>query len=200
MVLVLFTFIVMGAGAYAFWRQGVLPAFAMTVNVLLAGLVAFSFFEPIAVQLDPMLSDSFLHGYEDSFSLVVLFSLTLLFLRWASNELIHTIILYNPIVQQGGSVLFGVLAGYLTAGFLTCVAQTLPANEHFLQLEPRVKVDSSGRISHSILPPDRVWLALMHRASKNAFEWANDDGQPTTFDPDGSFEMRYARQRRTAGD
>ncbi len=195
MLLGFFTFIIMLAGVYAFWRQGVLPAFAMTVNILLAGLVAFNFFEPIAEQLDSMLADSFLHGYEDSFCLVALFSATLAFLRWASNELIHTIIHYNPILQQGGAVLFGLLAGYLVAGFLTCVAQTLPANEHFLQLDPLVKVDSSGKISHRILPADRVWLALMHRASKAAFDW-----EETTFDPDGSFELRYAHERRAASE
>jgi hypothetical protein len=182
-------------GAYAFWRQGVLPALAMTVNILLAGLVAFNFFEPIAEQLDSMLAGSFLHGYEDGFCLVALFCATLAFLRWASNELIHTIINYNPILQQGGAVLFGLLAGYLVAGFLTCVAQTLPANEHFLQLEPRVEADSSGKIRHRILPADRVWLALMHRASKAAFDW-----EETTFDPDGSFELRYAHERRAAGE
>ncbi len=195
MLLGFFTFIIMLAGVYAFWRQGVLPAFAMTVNILLAGLIAFNFFEPIAEQLDSMLADSFLHGYEDSICLVALFSATLAFLRWASNELIHTIIHYNPILQQGGAVLFGLLAGYLVAGFLTCVAQTLPANEHFLQLDPLVKVDSSGKISHRILPADRVWLALMHRASKAAFDW-----EETTFDPDGSFELRYAHERRAAGE
>jgi uncharacterized membrane protein required for colicin V production len=200
MLLGFLTFIIMLAGAYAFWRQGVLPAFAMTVNILLAGLVAFNFFEPIAEQLDSMLTDTFLHGYEDGFCLVALFSLTLAFLRWASNELIHTLILYNPILQQGGAVLFGLLAGYLVAGFLACVAQTLPANEHFLQLEPRVEVDSSGKIRHRILPADRVWLALMHRASKNAFEWADEDERPTLFDPDGSFELRYAHERRAAGE
>ena len=200
MILGFFTVILMLGGAYAFWRQGVLPAFAMTVNILLAGLIAFCFFEPIAEQLDSMLADTFLHGYQDSFSLVALFCLTLLFLRWASNELIHTIIWYNPVLQQGGAVLFGLLAGYLVAGFLTCVAQTLPANEHFLQLEPLVKVDSSGKISHRILPADRVWLALMHRASKTAFEWSNDNDQPTLFDPDGSFEVRYAHERRVSGE
>ncbi len=195
MILGFFTFIIMLAGVYAFWRQGVLPAFAMAVNILLAGLVAFNFFEPIAAQLESMLADSFLQGYEDSFCLVALFSLTLAFLRWASNELIHTIILYNPILQQGGAVLFGLLAGYLVAGFLSCVARTLPADEHFLQMEPRVKVDSSGKISHSIFPPDRVWLALMHRASRAAFDW-----DETTFDPDGSFELRYAHERHGVGE
>jgi hypothetical protein len=41
------------------------------------------------------------------------------------------------------------------------------------------------------MPSDRVWLALMHRAGLYAF--ANDT---ETFDPHGTFELRYARYRR----
>src|SRR5215472_13928730 len=113
MLLGFLTVLVMLMVAYAFWRQGVLPAFAMAVNVLLAGLVAFNFFEPIAAELDPMLSDSFLHGYEDSLALMLLFCPILAFLRWLTNNLVHTTVEYHPIVQQGGSVVFGLMMGYL---------------------------------------------------------------------------------------
>ena len=191
MLLGFFAFALMLAGAYSFWRQGVLPAFAMAVNILLAGLIAFNFFEPIALQLEPMLTDSFLHGYEDSFGLVLLFSLTLLFLRWASNALIHTEVQYHPIVQQVGAALFGMLTGYLVAGFLLCVAQTLPLGEHFLHFEAVVDPQSPRAKLRRVMPPDHVWLALMHRASKASLDW-----DETTFDPDGSFELRYAHERR----
>src|SRR5262245_50393455 len=110
MLLGFLTIVIMTATTYAFWRQGVLAALVMAVNVLLAGLIAFNFFEPIAAELDPTLSGSFLHGYEDSLCLVALFSLTLAFLRWATNALIHTTIEYHPALQQGGAVLFGILA------------------------------------------------------------------------------------------
>jgi hypothetical protein len=189
MLLGFLTVVVMLIATYAFWRQGVLPAFAMTVNILLAGLVAFNGFELIAEQLDPMLADSFLYGYADSFCLVALFSLVLVFLRWASNALIHTHIDYHPALQQGGAVLFGWMAGYLVSGFLVCTAQMLPANEHFLQFEARVDTAPGGKIRH-ILPPDRVWLALMHRASIESLAW-----DETPFDPDGSFEFRYRSRR-----
>ena len=191
-----FTFVIMVAGAYAFWRQGVLPALAMVVNILLAGLVAFNFFEPIAAELDPMLADSFLHGYEDSLCLVALFSLTLLFLRWASNALIHTTIEYHPILQQGGAMMFGLLAGYLVAGFLVCVAQTLPLDEHFLKFDARVDASAKGEKLRRIMPPDRVWLALMHRASITSLSWDED----SAFDPDGSYELRYGHERRTTAE
>jgi uncharacterized membrane protein required for colicin V production len=191
MLLGFLTVILMLVVAYAFWRQGVLPAFVMAVNVLLAGLIAFNFFEPIAAELDPMLAGSFVHKYEDSLCLIFLFCLTLVFLRWATNGLMHSVLEYHPILQQGGAVLFGLLAGYLVAGFLLCVAQTLPMDANFLQFEAKIDTRSAGAKIRHVLPADRVWLALMHRASLQSLGW--DD---TLFDPDGSFELRYRHERR----
>lgn len=188
-----FTIVIMLASVYSFFRQGVLPAFAMVVNILLAGLIAFNFFEPISVELEPILDDGFLDGFEDSLSLVLLFSLSLGFLRWAANALIHAVIYYNPVLQLAGSVLFGALAGYLVAGFLVCVAQTLPLDEHFMRFEVQAEPGSPGAKLRRIMPPDHVWLSLMHRASIESLGW-----EDTTFDPDGSFEMRYAHERRTS--
>jgi len=193
MLLGFLTVLIMLVVAYAFWRRGVLPALVMALNVFLAGLVAFNFFEVVATELDPMLADSFLHGYEDSLCLIVLFCVMLAFLRWAANALIHTTIEYHPVLQQGGAVLFGLMTGYLVAGFLLCVAQTLPFEEHFLHFEAHIDTHAPGAKARRILPPDRVWLALMHRASETALSWDN-----TLFDPDGSFELRYSRERRTS--
>jgi hypothetical protein len=194
-MLSVFTILIMLGVAYAFWREGVLSAFVMGFNVFFAGLVAFNFFEPIAKELDPMLSDSFLHGYEDSLALMALFCPTLAFLRWLTNNLVHTTVEYHPILQQGGSVVFGLMTGYLVAGFLVCVLQTLPFSDHFMQFEARIDPQSPGAKLRRILPPDRVWLALMHRASRTSLSW-EDETKDSSFDPDGSFELRYSRERR----
>ncbi|MHB1425090.1 MAG: CvpA family protein [Gemmataceae bacterium] len=189
-----FTVLIMLMVAYAFWNQGVLPAFALVVNVLLSGLIAFNFFEPFAEQLDPIFSDSFLHGYEDGLSLVLLFSITLAVLRGAANALIHAVIDFHPVLQQGGAVLFGFLAGYLVAGFLLCVAQTLPFHEHFMKFEARIDPRSPSAKIRRVFPPDHVWLAMMHRASTEPLAWDEE----TSFDKDASFELRYADRRRAS--
>ncbi len=188
-----FTVLIMLGVAYAFWRQGVLAAFVMAVNVFLAGLVAFNFFEPIAAELDPMLEGSFLQPYVDSLCLIVLFCLPLSFLRWATNALMHSTLEYHRVVQQGGAILFGLLTGYLVAGFLLCVMQTMPLSEHFMQFDARIDSSSAGAKVRRVMPPDRMWLALMHRASETSLAWDAD----APFDPDGSFELRYSRERRT---
>ena len=84
-MLVFLTVLIMLGVCYAYWHEGLLTACCMFVNVLLAGLVAFSVFEPIANELDPMLGGSFLEGYEDCLCLIVLFCLTLGLLRLATS-------------------------------------------------------------------------------------------------------------------
>jgi hypothetical protein len=186
---------------YAFYRQGVMTALTMTCNVFAAGLVAFNFWEPIAAELDPLFAGSFLHGYEDSLCLVLLFSLTLGLLRWATNNLACTDLDYPPVLQQGASALFGLVTGYLTAGFLVCVLQTLPWHENFMGFQAKVEPGAAGEKLRRVLPPDRVWLALMQRASQVALSRsAEPPAPPPSFDRDGSFELRYQRHRRYTDD
>jgi hypothetical protein len=194
MLLGTLTVVIMLGVAYAFLQEGVLTAFTMLCNVFLAGLVAFNLWEPCAAELDPLVAGTFLHGYEDSFCLVLIFTLTLGLLRWTTNSLANLHPEYNPVLDQAGAAVFGLVTGYLVAGFLVCVLQTLPWHENFMNFDPKVDRDSPKAKARRILPPDRVWLALMHRASVGPFFQADD----REFDPGGSFEVRYARKRRYA--
>ncbi len=181
MLLVVFTLLVMGGISYAFWREGLLTAVTMTVNVVLAGLIAFAFFEPVASQLEQAFKGSFLAGSEDALSLVALFALSLGLLRLATNNLANAQLEYHPVLRQAGIVLFGMITGYLTSGFLLCVMQTLPLQVDFMGFD--YLTPKTGGALRSVLPPDHVWLAMMH--------WTMPD-----FDKDGRFEAAYARFRR----
>jgi hypothetical protein len=191
MLLGFLTLFIMLIVTYAFWQEGVLTSFTMMCNVFAAGLVAFNFWEWIADQLDPLLAGTFLHGYEDSVCLVLLFSLTLGLLRLTTNNLANRMIEYHPVLQQGGSVVCGLITGYLASGFLLCVLQTLPWHRNFMGFEGKVDPDVTGAKLRRVLPADRVWLALMHRAGLGPLAW-----EKPTFDADGSFEDRYQRYRR----
>ena len=183
MVLSLLTLLIMGLVTYAFWREGLLTALTTTVNVFLAGLFAFNFYEPLAAFLGSLFAGNFLQGYEDALSLVALFAVALGLLRLATNNLANAHLEYHPVLRQGGTVVFGLLTGYLASGFLLCVLQTLPWQVHFLQFDYRVESNAGGPKSPRVLPPDHAWLALMRGAMPG-------------FDPYGTFEMRYARYRR----
>jgi hypothetical protein len=204
MLLGFITVVIMIIVAYAYLREGLFTACTMAVNVFLAGLIAFNFWEPLAALLDPMLAGSFLHGYEDAFCLVLLFSIVLGLLRTATNNLARSRVQFEGWLQSGGGLLCGLLMGYLVSGFLICTLQTLPWHENFMFFDAKYETGPEHLLRH-VLPPDRAWLALMHRAGAYAFSSREDPRQRDsasyydrygTFDKYGSFEQRYARYRR----
>jgi len=205
-MLILFTLVIVAAVTYAHFSEGFFTAGLMFCNVLIAGLVAFNFFEPLADGLQSLLGGSFLEPYADFLSLVVLFSIALGALRWATNSLSPTAIEYNGLLQSIGGAVFGVLTGYLAAGFLCCAVQTLPLHENFLGFNAAA---APGDLARMYMPPDRVWLSLMSRAGAYALSNETDLSPPAetevpdsnyrrniTFDKYGTFEARYARYRR----
>ncbi len=206
-MLVLFTLIVMGVVAFMQYRNGLFTSAAMIVQVLLAGLVAFGFWEPIANELDGSFANGSLAGYEDAIALVGLFSLTLAGLRLVTNRINKAMIDFNWTVQQIGGPAAGLVTGYLVSGFLVCVFQTLPIEENFAGFTMRKKDDEPAMRHY--MPADRVWLALMRRAGAYPLAWSEAPDDPgkkeeqknafdywATFDRAGTFELRYARYRR----
>lgn len=183
-----FTLIVMFVVGYAMMVEGVFGAFTVFVNVLIAGLIAFNFWEPLASYLEPNFFDTVLQGYEDAFCLTGIYWLALVLLRVATTQFAPAEIEMHPVAQRAGGALFGILAGYLVSGFLLCVFQTLPWNVRFIAFDPDYK---EADVTRSYIPSDRVWLALMNRAGRYGFS-----GEEETFDPQGTFELRYARYRR----
>ncbi len=206
-MLILFTILIMVGVAWAFLREGVFTAATMFVNVLLAGLLTFNFWEPLADTLAGPSGQSFLKGYEDVLAMVGLFCVFLGGLRTLTNNLAKTKVEFPGGVDQVGAAVFGLLTGYLVSGFLVCALQTLPWGQHFLDFELRASNEPAFR---SVMPPDRVWLALMHRAGTHSFgraELSEQERAETpastdaadyyrTFDRFGTFESNYYRFRR----
>jgi hypothetical protein len=184
----------MAGVTYAFWRDGPLTAFAMCVNILMAGVLAFNFYEPIADLLEPAFSGtSPTKGIEDGIAMMLVFLPSLMLLRWLTNSLARTHMEYPPVLYRGGAVLCGLVAGYLLSGFLLCVIQTLPLQRDFMGFEAYRPGESP--VLRKFMPPDLVWLAMMHRLSG-----AGLSGGDEQFDSRCNFELRYARYRRTVFD
>ena len=191
-MLILVTIVIMLAVAYAYLREGMFTAFTMCVNVFAAGLLTFNFWEPIADLLDPMLNETPFAGLEDSFVMVLLFTAICGLLRLATNNLAPRDLDFPAGLLRGGGVFFGLVTGYLVAGILMCILQTIPWHENFMSFEYRVEQNQGLR---RVLPPDRFWLALLHRAGSLQGPFSRGEDYPT-FDKDGNFELRYGRYRR----
>jgi uncharacterized membrane protein required for colicin V production len=199
-MLLIFTLIVIVLVAGSQYRNGIFTSATMLIQVLLAGVVAFGLWEPIADELDGMLQDGRLAGFEDCLVLTALFAGTIMILRLVTNRINKEPIDFNPIAQQIGGPAIGLVTGYLVSGFLICVLQTLPLDEDFLGFTPRRADESALR---SYLPADRVWLAMMRRAGAYPLSWEDENPDAdtpfdryATFDRGGTFEMRYLRYRR----
>jgi uncharacterized membrane protein required for colicin V production len=195
-MLIVCTLAIMLAVAYLHAREGLFTAVTMLVNALAAGLIAFNFWEPLA----SLFGSGALKPYADILCLTFLFCITLVVLRTITNNLNDTQIEFPQVAQVLGGGAVGMLTGYLLSGFLVCALETLPWGQHFLDFEPRNDKESALR---SIMPPDRVWLAMMRRASSHSFSRARDidPGPPADrdfhgFDPTGAFETNYLRLRR----
>jgi hypothetical protein len=203
-MLIFLTILIMLGVAYAQLREGLLTGFTTLVNIFLAGIVAFNFWEPIADGVEPMLKGTFMEGCEDALCLAILFCLPLGLLRVATNTLANKEPAFPLALQRGGGAVCGLVSGYLVAGFLTCVLQTLPIHENFMGFDYKLEGGKSNVFRH-LVPPDRVWLGLMQRTG--SFPLSNEeDPKPDnpkaqedrylTFDKYSTFELRYGRYRR----
>jgi hypothetical protein len=167
------TIVVMLVVAYAYAREGLFTAALMVVNVLAAGLICYNFWEPVAGMLDSMVEGGALDGFQDFLSIVVIFGVTLLLLKLATNYVVDTQLEFHPMLHQFGGAAVGLLVGYLVSGFLISAMETLPWHRNFTGFVVRATGEPPMR---SVFPPDRVWLGLMRHAG--AFGFARDDDNP----------------------
>ena len=186
-MLAFLTLLMVLALGYAYFVEGIFTGFLMCCNVFISGLVAFDFWEPIADQLEPSFRGTFLQGYEDALALVLLFTVTLGALRVLTNNLSNSRIEFDERAQGIGGAILGIMTGYLTAGFLSCVLQTMPFRTTFLGFDGRYDPQQSGL--HRILPPDRAWLALMHYAARTPSLPGITSLRSTSLEP-SSFDTR----------
>src|SRR5688572_21323415 len=93
------------AVGYAHMRDGLFTALCMLVNALIAGFIAFGFFEPIADRIEGPLQGGAAAGYEDFFALILLFVGTVIVLRAITNRLAPDMLDLPANAQYGGAVL-----------------------------------------------------------------------------------------------
>lgn len=185
-ILAVGTLVIMGAVAYAHFREGLVASFTHCFAVLVAGMLALQAWPFATRELEPLVKDSFLAGFEDAIVLVVVFCLAMIVLRLAAKAVLKREFDFAPKVDQAGGVGFGLLTGYFVAGFLACILQTLPWHENFLGF----KHDDDG-FSNRVFPPDQVWLKIMHRSHRGTFSNGEDNTKVLQ-----EFSKTFAKERR----
>lgn len=192
--------LVFGLVTFMVANEGAWGACLMTVIVLLAGLIAMNYFEPIAASFPASWSFR-----ADFIALVGLFASVIGLLRLASYKIapdeVDTPEAFHEIGRWGA----GALCGWITTCFLLAALHTAPMPREFLGFKPERKN------LLNVIAPDRQWLGFTQYASNRGFSTMEvlPDGSRRKRLFDGpyytvpgseqerwpSFPMRYATRR-----
>ena len=189
---------VVGVVAWCVASEGAWGAGFTFVAVLMAGLLAMNFFEPLANYLEYNIAGS--AGWAarwDVISLVGLFTLFTFLLRLLADYLSPTFIPVHPLVHEGGRWGFGVLTGYITMAVLLTALHTAPLPREFIGFTPE-RNNFLG-----LAAPDRQWLGFTQYVSERSLRGDRIfDGPRLTIGDSRnqiwpSFPIRYASRRES---
>lgn len=193
-ILAVVTYMVAGEGAWG--------AATTCISVILAGLIAMNFFEPICNSL--LGSDYYWQARLDLVVLVGLFAAAVSGLRAAADYLSPVYIGVHRMVYEAGRWGCGLLTGYVTMAFLLTALHTAALDREFIGFK-------AERANFFGLSPDRQWLGFTQWTTERVFcktparifdgpviVLGDPGAVPNTVWP--SFPIRYAtRRERGAG-
>jgi hypothetical protein len=203
--LVFFFLLLLSAGLL--WNEGCWSNGITLINVIIAGLVAFNFFEPLAGYMDSQMSaGEYTYSYLcDFLALWGVFALTLGLLRLATDSLSKLKVRFIPPVEQTGRVILGLWAGWVFVCFTAATLHTAPLPVNSFRESFDRKPDEGLFFGFA---PDRLWLSLVQTRSQGALGWWDEqpasteygtedkDGNTRVFDPRGEFIVRYRTRRK----
>lgn len=152
--------IVVGIIVWCVANEGLWGAAHTFLCVLLSGLLAMNYFEPLAGFLDGILGGW--KGYSDIVALVGLFTAFVFALRLGTEQLSPTFIQLPNAMDQGGRWLFGALTGYVTMALLLTSLHTAPLPREFLGFKP----EQSNFFG---MAPDRQWMGFTQYVTEKPF-------------------------------
>ena len=186
MVLGIVIILVFVAVFAAVMTQGLWSNTLTLVNVLLAGLIATNYFEPVADFFDSK-EPSF--GYVwDFVAIWLLFGFAMVALRFATDYMSQVKVRFFMPVERAGGIIMAIWVAWIAVCFTLATFHTAPLARNFLggfQEEPDSRMFFG-------LAPDRVWLGWVHRESETTLARF---GNPRVFDEKGEFIIRYSNRR-----
>lgn len=157
------------------------------VNVLVAGLLAMNYFEPLAAWLDSQQPS--LTYWCDFFAIWLIFAVAYSALRAVTDFASHVKVKFFLPVDRVGGIVMAAWVAWIMMGFATATLHTAPLARNFLgsfQNDPDTKMLFG-------LGPDRYWLGWVRRESLGPL---CRFGQLVPFDPRGDYILRYGMRRQ----
>ncbi|MBX9788227.1 MAG: hypothetical protein K2Y37_04885 [Pirellulales bacterium] len=182
--------VVMIAIFAALMRDGLWSNLLMLVNVVTAGLVAMTFFEPVANLLTKQLPSGTM--FWDLVALWGLFAATLGALRAITDQVSRIRVRFKPPVEMVGGYLLALAVAYVGMAFAATTLHTAPLARNFLW--------GGFRPEDPLLfglKPDRQWLAFVQMVSRGSLARLTEEGKEEqyVFDPKAEFMPKYASRR-----
>jgi hypothetical protein len=162
MIIDVLCLIVLGATVWCVASEGLWGSAHTFLCVLLSGLMATNYFEPVATFLDGFLGSA--RTYSDFVAFVGLFAAFIFALRLGTEHLSPTFIQLPSTADQVGRWVFAALTGYLTVAVLLTAIHTAPFPREFLGFK-------SERNNFFGMGPDRQWLGFMQYVTEKPFGW-----------------------------
>jgi uncharacterized membrane protein required for colicin V production len=117
---------------YALMSEGLWGAALMFFNALFAALIAFNFYEPLAQLIVDQVGNETVSSFADSVSMMLLFVVSLLLLRLATESVAPSMVRFPTPVYHVGRVLFAVGGATVTMGMLLLAYQASPVQKKML--------------------------------------------------------------------
>ncbi len=167
------------------FNEGIWSNVVRLINVITAGLLAMTFFEPLARALDSW-QPSYTYLW-DFLSLWGLFGLFLLIFREITDRVSHVNVRFLKLADRIGGVVLSLWIGYVMVCFTMMTLHTAPLGRTFLF--GGFSNETDARMFFGITPPDRQWLGFTQKMSTAAFAGSEE------FDPNAEFMPKYATRR-----
>jgi hypothetical protein len=192
---------IFGLVTYCVAGEGAWGAAITCVSVILAGLIAMNFFEPICNGL--LGNNDYWQQRLDLIVLVGLFAAAVSGLRFGADYLMPTYVSVHRMVHEVTRWGCGALAGYATMAFLLTALHTAPLDREFMGFK-------AERGNFFGLYPDRQWLGFTQWTTERVFVKSPPrifDGPVFKLGDEGavpnqvwpSFPIRYAHRRAHGG-
>lgn len=180
--LVLLALFLIAAGLL--WLQGLWSNVVTMINLILAGLLAVTFFEPLATQIDNQISDDYRY-MTDFMCLWAVFTLSYLILRVITDQIAPSWVTFQAGVEQGGRAVMAVVNAYLLVGFIALTLHAAP-----IPPSPYDSLTGPDDPTMFVVSPDAHWLAFARYQSQNGL------GGSGEFDSGGDYRNRQAKRRQ----
>ncbi len=156
--------------AYAWMIRGMFNSLIHLLCVVVAGAIAFAFWETLAMMLIGMSPErgflSFLESVAWGVSLIVPFIVSLLALRFATDKLIASGIKNAMPIDYAGGGICGLVTGVLSAGILVIGIGTMRLPNDFLGYQPLNYTENRTQGAGSLVRANGLWIPVDSITSK----------------------------------